>query len=146
MSASVVAGLGVLALAAAAALPGPAVAADTTPQKRVVKYVLMPGENSDPIDIPPNIPVSLTGVQLTIGYRGVGQASLLHINKSFIEWVGLESTAGAAITQGFASTAGTHIVYLDYTHEVDVEVAGSDTIVVHNGASATRSGQITLIW
>lgn len=86
------------------------------------------------------------GCQTTIGYRGIGSVTLLHVPSSFIEWVGLESPAGAAITQGFSGTAGTHILYLDYSHLVDVRVAGPDTILIHNGNSITQTGDLKLIW
>ena len=72
--------------------------------------------------------------------------TLLDIPSSFIEWVGLESPSRASITQGFSSAAGTHIVYIDFAHQVDIEVNSPDTIRVHNGAPALRSGSVTLIW
>jgi hypothetical protein len=65
---------------------------------------------------------------------------------AFLEWVGLESTAGAAITQGFSGAAGTHILYLDFAHQVDIEVNTPDSFRVHNGAAAVRTGNVTLIW
>ena len=134
----------VLALTLVSALPATAFAG--TPQSKVVKYSLMAGETSKAIAIAANVPVSLTGVQTTIGFRGVGQASLLHVPASFIEWVGLESPASGAVTQGFSGVAGTHIVYLDFSSQVDVQVASPDTIQIHNAGSDTRTGQVTLIW
>ena len=133
-----------LSMALALSLPLPSFAA--SPQVKVVKYSLAAGATSKQISLAENVPVSLTGVQTTLGYRGVGQASLLHVPASFIEWVGLESPASGAVTQGFSGVAGTHIVYLDYSSQVDVQVAGTDTIQIYNGSSGTRTGQITLIW
>ncbi len=73
--------------------------------------------------------------------------SLLHVPSSGMAWIGLESTFGAAITQGVASTAGTHIVYIDSSHHVDIQVAGADTILIHNSlAGLTLAGNVTLIW
>ena len=117
-----------------------------TPNKNSISYNLAPGANSGAISVPPNLPVLVMGVCTTFNYRGVGQATLLHIPANFIEWVGLESTAGAGITQGYSGAAGTHIVYLDYSHQVDIEVNSPDTIRVHNASSATRTGNVTLIW
>jgi hypothetical protein len=109
-------------------------------------YTLAGGANSAAITPITNQAVFVMGCQTTIGYRGIGSVTLLHVPSSFIEWVGLESPAGAAITQGFSGTAGTHILYLDYSHLVDVRVAGPDTILIHNGNSITQTGDLKLIW
>jgi hypothetical protein len=61
-------------------------------------------------------------------------------------WVGFESTPNAAITQGASSIAGTHIVYIDNVHGVDIRVASADTILIHNGNPSTRAGNVTLVW
>jgi hypothetical protein len=62
-------------------------------------------------------------------------------------WVGLESTPNATITQGGVSGAvGTHILYFDSFHQVDIQVASADTIRIHNGSAGTRAGNVTLIW
>jgi hypothetical protein len=72
--------------------------------------------------------------------------ALLRVPSSFLEWVGLESTAGAAITQGFSGSPGTHIVFIDFSHKVDVEVASPDTIKIHNASTGTATGSVTLVW
>ena len=76
--------------------------------------------------------------------------SLLHVPSSsppaFIEWVGLESPTSAAITSGSASTPGIHIVYIDGSKTVDIQVASADTIKIHNAAATTRAGNVTLVW
>jgi hypothetical protein len=41
---------------------------------------------------------------------------------------------------------GTHIVYIDEDHHVDIQVASADTILIHNGSTGTRAGNVTLIW
>jgi hypothetical protein len=121
-------------------------ASPTSPTRKVFKYTLVAGASSKPITPPANQPVLVMGVQTTIGYRGVGQVSMLRISDSFLEWVGLESPATATITSGFSGAAGTHIVYLDYSGQVDLEVNDGNSFVVHNGASGTRTGQVTLIY
>jgi hypothetical protein len=63
-----------------------------------------------------------------------------------ITWVGLESPNGAAITQGGSSAAGTHIVFINYYHLVDIQVASADTISIHNANSLTRADNVTLVW
>ena len=45
-----------------------------------------------------------------------------------------------------SAAAGTHIVYLDFSHQVDIQVASADTFVVHNASSGTRTGNVTVIW
>jgi hypothetical protein len=85
------------------------------------------------------------GCCTTTNDQGVGQVSLLHIPSTGIKWVGLESN-GSGITTGFSGTAPTHIVWIDLYHGVDIEVAGVDTILIHNDIGATRTGNVTLIW
>ena len=133
-----------------AARPG-APAPVPSPTRVSFAYDLAPGATSAPITVPANIPVSLMGIQTVSGFRGVGQASLLSIPGAggFIEWVGLHSTASAAITQGFSGTAGTPILFIDWSHCVAVEVAGtpgSSQIQVHNTCPAQRTGLVTLTY
>jgi hypothetical protein len=79
----------------------------------------------------------------------VGQASLLRIPGSIIEWNGVDSTSAssAAFMQGYSSTVGTLIVHIDYHHAVRVEVAGPNTIRVYNGdLFLAHTGSVTLMW
>ena len=119
----------------------------TTPNAAFISYNLAPGANSAAITPATSKSVLVMGCCTTVG-AGVGQVSLLHLPSpsSVIVWVGLESTGNAAITQGFSSTAGTHIVFIDFAHDVDIRVASADTILIHNGAVSTRAGNVTLIW
>ena len=116
------------------------------PNKIVLNYSLAPGANSATIRPVANVPVLVMGVCASLGVRGVGQVSLLHIPSSFLEWTGLESPFSASITNGFSGSVGTHIVYIDYSHQVDIQVASPDTIRVHNGSGAVRTGNVTLVW
>jgi hypothetical protein len=118
----------------------------TTPNEASFGYNLAAGANSAAITPAANTPVLVQGVQTALGYRGVGHVSLLRVPSSFLEWTGLESPASAAITAGFSGTAGTHIVYLDYSHTVDIRVNSTDTFVVHNGNGIAMTGVVTLIW
>jgi hypothetical protein len=108
-----------------------------------VSYNLAAGATSAPITVPANRPVQLVGVTLTDA-KGVGQASLLRF-PGYIEWVGLHSHP-TSMTSGISFTPGTTIVYIDYYQRVSVEVAGPDTIRVHNTSSITQSGSVTLTW
>jgi hypothetical protein len=118
----------------------------TTPNAAFISYSLAPGANSAVITPANNKSVLVMGCCTTVNDQGVGQVSLLHIPALGIEWVGLESTGGAAITQGFFGTGGTHIVFIDFFHNVDIQMASADTIRVHNGATSTRAGNVTLVW
>ena len=118
----------------------------TTPNAAFFTYSLAPGANSAPVTPVANQSVLVMGTQTVFNFRGVGQVSLLHISGSFLEWVGLESPSAAAITAGFSGTPGTHIVFLDFSHRVDIQVNTPDTFRVHNGDTATRTGNVTLIW
>ena len=93
-------------------------------------------------------PALLMGTCTTVGVRGVGQVTILRPSAAptFLEWTGLESISGSAITSGFSDVEGTHIVYLDFAHEVDIEVLNGSVFRVHNESSGTRTGNITMIW
>jgi hypothetical protein len=121
----------------------------TTPNAAFISYSLAAGASSAPITPATNRSVLVMGCCTTAGgFQAVGQVSLLHTPSTSIAWVGLESphVGGSAITQGFSSTAGTHIVYIDHIHFLDIQVASADTIRVHNLNQATVAGNVTLIW
>ena len=143
--------LTVMLVAAVVAIVTSTVVADTeqtlaTPNKTVINYSLAPGANSAAITPMANQPVLVMGCCTTLGFRGVGHVTLLHIPSSFIEWVGLNSTSGASITDGYSGAAGTHIVFIDYSHQVDIQVNSPDTIHVHNASTGMRAGHVTLVW
>jgi len=119
-----------------------------TQQTKLITFNLGPGGITLPVKVPTNKPVQIVGITTTVGFRGVGQASLLHTPAptEFIEWVGLDSTSGAAITEGFSSAPGTKILYIDFSHQVIVEVAGPGTIQIHNNSTGVRAGKVTMTW
>jgi hypothetical protein len=109
-------------------------------------YNLAPGANSAPVTIPANVPVHLMGTQTALGFRGVGFVEMLRVPNAFLEWTGLDSTAASAITQGFSSVAGTKIVFLDFSHQVAVQVNDANRIRIHNGATGQRTGSVVITW
>jgi len=118
-----------------------------------IPYNLAAGAVSADISVTADRPVLAMGICTTVGVRGVGHVTLLRTGVApfFIEWTGLESTAGSAITQGFSDTTGTHIVYLDFAHQVELEIVGSagatpTRMRVSNAAGGARTGHVTLIW
>jgi len=123
------------------------------PNAAQVPYNLGPGLSTGCfIDVPSNVPVSVMGCCTSLNVRSVGQVTLLKIPALAILWVGLESVPGAAITQGNSGADGTHIVYIDWSHQVDIEVCNNPlsalrpSIKVHNASGGTRAGAVTLIW
>ena len=116
----------------------------TTPNAAFISYSLASGANSAPITPANNRSVLVMGCCTTGG--GVGQVSLLHIPGIIIDWVGLESISGAAITSGASATAGRHIVWIGDGQNVEIQVASADTIVIHNNHVGTRAGNVTLFW
>jgi len=137
----------VTAMAAAVCMQAYAVV--ETPNAMFISYSVAPGSFSTAISIAENEAVLVMGTQTALGYRGVGMVSMLHIPGSFLEWTGIESPSAAAITSGFSGVAGTHILYLDYSHFVDLEVHSADTFVVQNAAGSPISpatGNVTVIW
>jgi hypothetical protein len=99
--------------------------------------------------MPASQAVFVMGVNRTIGNRGVGQATLLSsaLVPLFIEWTGVESPAAAVITSGFSGVQGTHILFIDFAHTVDIEVGpGANTIQLHNTNAVAQTGQIKLIY
>ena len=118
----------------------------TTPNAATVSYNLAGGANSAAITPATNRWVLVGGCCTTSIDGGVGQVSLLHLPSTSITWVGLESPGSAAITSGASATAGSHIVYIDSSHSVDIQTASADTIRVHNGFPGAVTGNVTLVW
>jgi hypothetical protein len=116
------------------------------PNALTISYNLAAGGNSAPVFPVPNQPVLVMGTQNNVGFRGVGHVTLLRVPGSFLEWVGLNSTSGAGITQGFSAAPGTNIVFLDFAHQVAIQVNSADSFKIHNGSTGARSGIVTLIW
>jgi hypothetical protein len=119
----------------------------TTPNAAFVSYNLAASANSAPIGLATNRSVQVMGCCTTPNTTaGVGQVSLIHIPSTDVRWVGLESPSNSAstITSGHGSTG--HIVYIDFNHYVEIQVASADTIRVHNGLGVSATGNVTLIW
>jgi hypothetical protein len=129
------------------AIVGNAAQTVTVPNALNITYNLAAGAYSGPITPVANQAVLMIGSQTAMGYRGVASATLLHVPGQFIEWTGLESPNNSTITSGYAGGPGTHILYLDYSHLVEVQVAGPDTIRIYNGnAFYPMTGNLELIW
>ena len=137
-------GLAVLALTLLCAQRAYAVV--LVPNALTSRFSLAPGADSAPITPPANQPVLVMGACTSLGFRGVGQVSLLRLPGEFLEWTGLHSADPASIASGGAAAAGTPIVAIDFSHEVFLQVHNPDSFHVHNGAGNVRTGQVLMIW
>lgn len=125
---------------------GKAASTFTAPNVASINYNLAPGATSSALTPATNTPVALIGANSTSADFSASSATLIHIPNKMIRWVGLESVPSATIVHGGSTTPGTHIVYLDYDHKVDVEILSADEIDVHNSSSSTEAGTVKLIW
>jgi hypothetical protein len=120
--------------------------ASKAPTVRRFTFNIPSGGTSSLIGIPANRPVKLMVAQITEGTRAVGEATLLAPSPaSFVEWVGYDY-ATEAFTNGFTSTAGTHIIWADFSEDVDVQVGDANHIQVHNNNSGAQKVILTLIF
>jgi len=119
----------------------------TTPNAAFISFNLAAGASSAAITPAASRTVLVMGCCTTA--IGAAQVSLVRNPGSQIAWAGYEAigpTSTVSPTGGISSFSGTHIVYLDNSHKVDIQTASADTILIHNGQSATRPGNVTLIW
>ncbi len=128
-----------------AALVTPACASE-----KKATYSVAAGATGKPILVPAtDTPISVTCVQNSVGFRGVGQATLLRVGSTppnFLEWVGTD-IATSTITSGFSATQGTHIIYCDYTGQtVGLQVQDANHIQVINTGGSTATGVINFTW
>jgi hypothetical protein len=118
----------------------------TTPNAVNIPYSLAAGANSAAITPVTDKPVLVMGCCTNASSEAAGQVSLITLSTGGMVWTGLEPPSGAAITSGASGVGAIHIVFIDFAHKVDIQVASSTTIRVHNGGSGTLAGNVTLIW
>ncbi len=96
---------------------------------------------------PANLPVMVIACQTNTG--NVGSSEMTVVNSAGFDnelvWSGLESNAGG-VTAGFSPTAGTHIIFIDFAHQVDLQVNNGTSFKIHNGSSVTQRVVVTMIW
>jgi hypothetical protein len=118
----------------------------TTPNAAFISYSLAAGANSAAITPAASRSVSVMGCCTTSGDEAAGQVTLQHIPSGGMAWTGYEANA-TQFASGKSATAGTNILEIDATHVVTIQVAGTDTIRIHNGSpSTTLAGNVTLVW
>jgi hypothetical protein len=132
-----------------------ALAATTAVKEETFKFTLAPGATSKAITPPANVPVQVMGIQTAVGDRGVGHITLLRTPSSlppaFLEWQGYDIYSNtvnspALSTGGFSSTAGTHMIYLDFSGYVELIVASAESFAVRNNGYQTITVQVTEMW
>ena len=129
------------------AVTAQAVQTITTPNASFISYNVAVNSFGPTITPVANQSVHVMCSQTTLNFRGVGEVALLRIVGSFVEWVGLESPGSSTITSGFSGVTGTHVLYCDFSHTVDLQVLGPDALRIHNGATVSPAvGNVTLMW
>jgi hypothetical protein len=134
----------------------------TTPNAAFISYSLATiGANSAPITPVAGQAVLIMGTETgasDCSSPGVGQVSMLRsagtpspfITPPMLVWTGLESNNfspnSSTITSGGSATPGTHILFVDHGHRVDLQVNSASTFVVHNGSCGPVKGNVTMIW
>ena len=138
---------GVILMATVVAIITSVVAANgtqtiTTPNAAFFSYSLLPGADLGPITPASSRSVLIMGCSTT--NQAVAQVTLQRMPGFGLVWVGLEQNG--AVTRGNSAQAGTHIVSIDSSNEVNIVTASIDTIIVHNSQNRTMAGNVTLIW
>ena len=141
--------LGTAALVAAVAIAGMSGSASAGKAKAAAfNYSLSPGSCTGGETVPQNNKaVQMMGSQVTVGYRGVGQATLIAVPSYFLEWVGSDVYT-STVSSGFSGSSGTHITYLDYSGYVDVQVYSPTQVQVCNSSASpyTATGTVEFLY
>ncbi len=131
-------------VAALTGIVGKAAVTVTTPNSATVNYTLAAGATSSPITPATNQPVIVIGSNIGTTDFAVSTITLVHIPGKMLKWIGQE-VSGSAI-HGGSTTVGTHIVYLDSSSKVALQVFSADEFVIHNGGTTIHTGSVKLIW
>jgi hypothetical protein len=130
------------------AVVGHAAQSLTTVNAMRVSYTLSSGGYSSAITPPVNKPVLVIADQIGVSSDNVGSSFMTVVSSPYDEelvWNGIESNGGG-LTSGFSPSFGSHIMYIDNGHYVQLEVNNSTSFVVYNGYGASQKGNVTLIW
>ncbi len=134
-----------LVVAALSGVVGKAAVTLTTPNSSLINYTLGAGATSSAITPATNQPVIVIGSNNGTTDFAVSTLTMVHIPGVMLRWVGIEAGTGA-LTHGGSTTLGSHILYLDQSDKVSLEVFSADSFVIHNGNTASESGTVKLIW
>jgi hypothetical protein len=122
----------------------------TTPNAFTISYSLSSGGNSSSLTPPANIPTFVMGAETSFGNVGSSFMTVVKGQDNELVWNGLESNGGG-VTTGSSPIAGTHIIYIDFVHCVDLEVTNATSFHVHLSAPICSgvggaTGRVTEIW
>jgi len=133
-----------LVVAVLSEVVGKAAVTISTPNSSTVNYALAAGATSAAITPPTNQPVIIISSNIGNTDFAVSNVNLVHIQSVMMRWVGIEPT-GAVVHNG-STTLGTHIIWLDQSSKVSLEVFSADQFVINNASTTSQSGSVKLIW
>jgi hypothetical protein len=137
----------VAGLIAGLLIAGLAQAGQTTGFQSInITFSLAAGASTAPIILPVNRPVEIIATDTTGGSRGISQVTIFGTASAVaLWWNGLDAptspSGGASISSGSSDTPGTHIVFLDFSHTVDLEVNNGISIIVHSTGATPQNPQ-----
>jgi hypothetical protein len=137
--------LSLIIIAAFTGIIGKAAVTIVTPNSATVNYTLAAGATSSPVAPATNQPVMVIGANIGTTDFAVSTVTLVHIPGTMLRWVGIEAATGVIVHNGSAAL-GTHIIWLDNSNKVALQVFSADQFVIHNGSTGTQSGSVKLIW
>jgi hypothetical protein len=131
-----------ITLAALGCLAGSAFADQTH-----VTYNLAAGASKAIVVPAVNTPVQMSCATTTSGQVGVGEATIARsvAGEFFLTWIGFDLHTGA-ISRGFSSTPGAHIIYCDDIGQVDIQVLSATQIQVVNQSVGGRAGVVMFVY
>jgi hypothetical protein len=137
--------ISLIVVVAITGIVGKAAVTVTTPNSATVNYTLAAGATSSPITPASNQPVIVIGANIGTSNFAVSNLTLVHIPGTMMRWVGIEAATGVIVHNG-SSALGTHIIWLDNSNKVALQVFSADQFVIHNGSTGSQSGSVKLIW
>ena len=127
----------------------------TTPNAFTASYTLNPGAISQAFTLPANVPTFVMGDQTAdniVNGFDAGSSDMTVVNlraAGELVWNGLESNGGGVAT-GSGSTRGTHMIFIDKAHCVDLRVNNATSFKVVYGPCpagvGTLTGFVTEVW
>lgn len=139
-------GTGAVAGMLMAGVVGNAATTLSTPNSSIANYSLAAGATSASITPPTGTGILVIGSNTTTTDYSVASMNLVHLSGLAMRWAGLEAPPSVTVTQGSSANPGTHMIYLDASHTVDLEILSTDTMVIHNRGTVAQAGNVKLIW
>ena len=91
-------------------------------------------------------PVMMSCAQTVAGNVGEGQATIIRsTTDGLLDWSGFDYFTNA-VSHGFTSLNGTHMIYCDFSGVVDIEVGSATQIQIGNRGSTPQSVVIMFVF